>query len=72
MRRECDGGVCRWDIMQKEQAFVAACWAFKRRHRTTEPTAEEFGLMWPMAEALARQVQAEFERQVLKKVMEAA
>lgn len=71
MRRECDGGVCRWDTMEKERSFVEACWAFKRRQRTTEPTYEEFGITWPMAEVLARQVQAEFERQVLKKAVAA-
>lgn len=67
MRAQCDGGVCRWNDMQKEQGFVKACWAFKRRERTEEPTHEEFGISWPMAEALARQVQAEFERQVMRK-----
>lgn len=71
MRRECDGGVCRWDDMQKEQAFVKAYWEFKRRQRVDEPSSGEFGIPWPIAEALARQVQGEFERQVLKKAVAA-
>ena len=53
------------ECMSKEEAFVAAYWAFKRRQRLEEPTAHEFGLPWSLSEALARQVQKEFEQQVL-------
>lgn len=52
-----------------EVAFVAALWAFKRRQRTTEPTAEEFCIPWSMAEVLARQVQLEFDRQVFARLL---
>lgn len=55
-----------------EAAFVRACWEFKRRHRTEEPTAHEFGIPWELSEFLARQVQKEFEAEVLRKVKEAA
>jgi hypothetical protein len=47
--------------ISKEEAFVDACWAFKRRQRTTEPTAHEFGIDYHLFEALARQVHIEFE-----------
>lgn len=53
-------------IASQQEKFVAACWAFKRRHRTEEPTAHEFGIPWSLSEALARQVQKEFEQQVLR------
>jgi hypothetical protein len=49
----------------REEAFVQACWDFKLRHRTEEPTAREFGLRWCQAEELARHVQREFEERVL-------
>lgn len=46
-------------------AFVAACWAFKRRQRVDEPTADEFGICGCLAEVLARQVQIEFEHRAI-------
>lgn len=67
----CIDGQCQRDP-RKEEAFVAACWAFKRRLRTEEPTAEEFGIHWMLSEVLARQVQKEFEQQVFRKLKEAA
>ena len=66
---QCDSQVCVWRDLKKEEAFVLACWEYKRRHRTEEPTADEFGLLWPLAEALARQVQAEFERKVISELL---
>lgn len=50
------------NISSKEEQFVAACWAYKRRHRTEEPTGAEFGIDHVIAEVLARQVHIEFER----------
>lgn len=58
------------DTEQRCALFAAACWAFKRRERTTEPTAKEFDLFPPLAESVARQVQIEFERRVLRKQQE--
>jgi hypothetical protein len=55
-----------------ERAFVKACWAFKHRERTTEPTASEFNLWWPVADVLARQVQAEFEGRKVSEAKKAA
>lgn len=60
----CIDGRCQRDT-SKEEAFVRACWEFKRRQRTEEPTAHEFGIPWSLSEVLARQVQKEFEQQVL-------
>jgi hypothetical protein len=48
---------------QKYEAFVDACWAFKRGQRATEPTAHEFHINYAIAEVLARQVHIEFQNQ---------
>ena len=62
--------------ISNEEAFVKACWAFKRRHRVEEPTAHEFGIDYRLSEILARHVHIQFEAQVigpmLKKRKEAA
>lgn len=67
----CIDGRCQRDI-SKEEAFVRAYWDFKRRLRTDEPTAHEFGIPWSLSEVLARQVQKEFEHQLFRKLKEAA
>jgi len=71
MKQTCDPLFDRYENLKKQQAFAAACWAFKRRERTTEPTALEFGIPWSLAEVLARQVQKEFEQRVLRKLVAA-
>jgi hypothetical protein len=58
-------------FISKEEAFVKACWAFKRRHRTEEPTAHEFGIDYNLSEMLARHVHIEFEAQVIKPMLKA-
>lgn len=68
MRHQCDSMLENWQTLTKQQAFVRALWSYKRRERTEEPTAQEFGLCKTTAEGLARHVQFEFEQQVLKKV----
>ncbi len=60
------------DCMSKEEAFVRAYWEFKRRHRLEEPTAHEFGLPLCVSEALARQVQKEFDHEVFRRAGRAA
>jgi len=67
MKHSCDPFFDHYQNLKKQEAFVAACWAFKRRQRTEEPTAHEFGIPWSLAEVLARQVQKEFEEQVLRR-----
>ena len=52
--------------VSNEERFVEACWAYKRRQRTKEPTAHEFGLNYELSEVLARQVQIEFQNQVTR------
>jgi hypothetical protein len=45
--------------------FMTEYWAWMQRQRTTEPTADEFGLHPVHAEALARKVHYEHESKVV-------
>jgi len=69
--KDCNLQIELWEAMKRQEAFVSACWAYKRRERTEEPTAFEFGIPWSLAEVLARQVQKEFEQRVLRKLVAA-
>lgn len=49
--------------------FLLAYWDWKRRNRTSEPTAEEFEIHPLQAEEIARHVHQEFERGVLSSLV---